>query len=172
MTIVFTDITRAASLWEFHPLAMKDATLLHNSLLRTLLKNHQGYEVAFIRERNNSGEGSFCMAFQHTSHALQWCQQVQQELIKVEWPEALVEHPGAAEEWGDTDDRVIFKGLRVRMGVHVGRPRVIRDPMTRKVDYMGPCVNIAARITALAHGGQVTTTATVSAITIYFLLQT
>ncbi len=154
VTIVFSDITRAASLWEFNPLAMKDATVLHNKLLRMLLKKHQGYEVLFIRDRN-SGEGSFCMAFQHTINALEWCEEVQQELVKVEWPEALLEHPGASEEWGDTDDRVIFKGLRVRIGVHVGRPRLIRDPMSRKVEYMGPCVNIAARITALTHGGQV-----------------
>ncbi len=39
--------------------------------------------------------------------------------------------------------------------MHVGRPRLIRDPMSRKIEYMGPCVNIAARITALTHGGQV-----------------
>ncbi len=154
VTIVFSDITRAASLWEFNPLAMKDATLLHNSLLRTLLKKHHGYEVLFIRDRN-SGEGSFCMAFQETIHAVEWCEEVQQELVKAEWPEALLEHPGASEEWGDTDDRVIFKGLRVRMGVHVGKPRVVNDPTSRKIEYMGPCVNIAARITALTHSGQV-----------------
>ncbi len=154
VTIVFSDITRAASLWEFNPQAMKDATLRHNALLRSLLKKHQGYEVLFIRDRN-SGEGSFCMTFQQTINALEWCEAVQHELMKVEWPEALLEHSGASEEWGDTDDRLIFKGLRVRMGVHVGRPRLIRDPILRKVEYMGPCVDIAARITALTHGGQV-----------------
>ncbi len=154
VTIVFSDITCAASLWEFNPLAMKDATMIHNNLLRTLLKKHQGYEVLFIRDRN-SGEGSFCMAFQQAINALEWCEEVQQELVKTEWPEALLEHPGASEEWGDTDDRVIFKGLRVRIGVHLGTPRLIRDPISRKIEYMGPCVNIAARITALTHGGQV-----------------
>ncbi len=133
---------------------MKDATLLHNNLLRELLKKHQGYEVFFTKDRN-SGEGSFCIAFQHTTNALEWCSEVQQELIKSEWPKALLEHPGAAEEWGDTDNRVLFKGLRVRMGVHVGTPKLVRDAMSRKIEYMGPCVNIAARITALTHGGQV-----------------
>ncbi len=154
VSVVFSDITRAASLWEFNPQAMKDATLIHNALIRALLKKHEGYEVPFARDRN-SGEGSFCMIFQHTVNALEWCQDVQQELVKAEWPESLLEHPGASEEWGDTDDRVIYKGPRVRMGVHVGNPKLLRDPMTRKVDYIGPCVNIAARITALAHGGQV-----------------
>jgi hypothetical protein len=49
--------------------------------------------------------------------------------------------------------RVLFKGLRVRMGVHWGKPRVVKDPMTRRVEYIGPVVNAAARITALTHGG-------------------
>ncbi len=154
VTLVFSDIARAASLWEFNPLAMKDATLLHNNLLRKLLKKHQGYEALFIRGRN-SGEGSFCMAFQQTIKALEWCSEAQQELVKVEWPKTLLEHPGAAEEWGDTDNRIIFKGLRVRMGVHVGRPKLVRDAISRKIEYMGPCVNVAARITSLTHGGQV-----------------
>ena len=49
MAIVFSDITRAASLWEFNAEAMRDATLLHNELMRSLLQKHRGYEVIFIR---------------------------------------------------------------------------------------------------------------------------
>jgi hypothetical protein len=157
---------------------MRDATLLHNELVRRLVKKHGGYEVAFLRDRN-SGEGSFCLAFSDINCALDWCGDTQRELLDVEWPAALLEHPCAAEEWGDTDDRyrpipgflyisvdvgltfggclgrVMFKGLRVRMGVHVGTPKMVRDAMTRRVEYVGPVVNAAARITALAHGGQV-----------------
>jgi class 3 adenylate cyclase len=151
---VFTDITRAASLWEFNAAAMRDATFLHNDILRRALQKHRGYEVVFIKDKN-SGEGSFCMAFQHSTDALAWCSEVQQVLLAAFWPEELLEHPGAAEEWGDTDNRVLFKGLRVRMGVHVGTPRMVRDPMTRRMEYIGPVVNAAARITALTHGGQI-----------------
>lgn len=154
MAIVFSDITRAASLWEFNPSAMRDATVIHNNTLRTLLKKHRGYEVVFIRDRNN-GEGSFCLAFQSPLDALEWCMDVQQALIKVEWPEALLDHPGASEEWGDIDDRVLYKGLRVRMGIHVGQPRIVRDPMTRRIEFVGPVVNAAARITSMTHGGQI-----------------
>ncbi len=50
---------------------------------------------------------------------------------------------------------LLHTGLRVRMGVHVGTPRQVRDPLTRKIEFVGPAVNLAARITALAHGGQV-----------------
>jgi hypothetical protein len=49
VTVVFSDITRAASLWEFNPEAMRDATVLHNEILRGLLRKCQGYEIAFHR---------------------------------------------------------------------------------------------------------------------------
>jgi hypothetical protein len=49
VTIVFSDITRSASLWEFNAEAMRDATILHNSILRDVLKKHRGYEVIFLR---------------------------------------------------------------------------------------------------------------------------
>jgi len=143
----------------------------------------QGYEVVFIKDKV-SGEGSFCMAFQQPTDALEWCMEVQQELLKVEWPEGLLDHPGAVEEWGDIDDRVIFRGLRVRMGIHLGKPRMVtfphrthrthrrthrthaqhalrmrwwqvRDAMTRRVEYIGSVVNAAARITSVTNGGQV-----------------
>jgi class 3 adenylate cyclase len=95
------------------------------------------------------------MAFQDTNDAIGWCMEAQLELLKLAWPETLLDHPGAAEEWGDTDDRILYKGLRVRMGVHVGSPRMVRDPMTRRVEYIGPVINAAARITAMTHGGQI-----------------
>ncbi|NEJ83450.1 hypothetical protein GR268_44075, partial [Rhizobium leguminosarum] len=85
---------------------------------------------------------------------------VRRALLKVGWPEALMGHPGAGRVVFDADDRqqqrqVVFKGLRVRMGLHAGSPKVVRDPMTSRVDYGGPVVDAAARITAMAHGGQV-----------------
>ena len=43
----------------------------------------------------------------------------------------------------------------MRMGVHVGTPKAVRDPITRRVEYIGPVVNATARITALTHGGQI-----------------
>jgi class 3 adenylate cyclase len=95
------------------------------------------------------------MAFQHTSDAVHWCMEAQRALVDLGWPAALLEHPGAAEEWNDSDDVVLYKGLRVRMGVHVGEARTRRDAMTRRVEYSGPVVNAAARITAMTHGGQV-----------------
>lgn len=49
------------------------------------------------------------------------------------------------------------------MGLHLGVPKVVRDPMTRRVEYIGPVVNTAARITAMTHGGQIVMTHAVHA---------
>eukprot|EP01087_Luapelamoeba_hula_P005159 TRINITY_DN1523_c0_g2_i1.p1 TRINITY_DN1523_c0_g2~~TRINITY_DN1523_c0_g2_i1.p1 ORF type:complete len:140 (+),score=20.88 TRINITY_DN1523_c0_g2_i1:395-814(+) len=75
--------------------------------------------------------------------------------MEAQWDIQLLAHPAAAEELGGADDQVLFKGLRVRMGIHVGAPRPTRDPATRHIGYIGPDMNIAAKITAVADGGQV-----------------
>src|SRR5215470_6546023 len=49
----------------------------------------------------------------------------------------------AAESWGD------LGSLFVRMGLHTG------EADERAGDYFGPAVNRAARVMALAHGGQI-----------------
>ncbi|KAL6047965.1 Serine/threonine protein kinase, catalytic domain containing protein, variant 2 [Balamuthia mandrillaris] len=155
MTIIFSDIQRAAALWEFDPYAMKEATLLHNTIIREALREFHGYEVALLQEGATGGEGSFCLAFQDAVDAVSWCAAVQERLLKADWPEKLLEHPHAAEETSGADDEVVFRGLRVRMGLHYGEPRMGKDPMTRRIEYIGPVVNKAARITTIAHGGQV-----------------
>jgi adenylate cyclase len=56
----------------------------------------------------------------------------------------------------DKDENLIFKGLSVRMGIHWGEPLAEPDPITRRMDYYGPMVNKASRISAVADGGQIT----------------
>lgn len=123
-----------------------------------------------------------CVVFQKPEKAAQWCIHMQQALLKVDWPLELLTHPAAAEDWGDVDDAVIFRvrgnqlhttpsflspppppppptttkqGPRVRMGLHVGQPRRVVDPTTRRSEYMGQPVNVAGHITTLAQAGQV-----------------
>lgn len=163
ITIVISDISRAGTLWEHDANAMRDATLMHNNILRAMMTQHGGYEVVGKNKssstRRNSlagSQGSFCVAFDEVTNALNWCASVQRALLEADWPSPLVAHPSAGEEFSPTNDNVVlFKGVRVRMGVHIGRPKVVRDAVTRKVEYSGPVVDEAAQFAKLTQGGQV-----------------
>jgi adenylate cyclase len=56
----------------------------------------------------------------------------------------------------DADGNVIFRGLSVRMGIHWGKPVWEVDPVTKRMDYFGPMVNRASRVSSVADGGQIT----------------
>ena len=49
---------------------------------------------------------------------------------------------------------LLYRGLRVRMGIHTGEPRAQQDPVTGRMDYFGPMVNKSARVESIAQGGQ------------------
>lgn len=101
VAIVTSDISGAAALWEADPLAMRDATLLHNELMREQIKQYSGYEVLSFSKEHVSGQGYFCIAFQEISDALEWCIAAQQALFNASWPESILSHPEATEEGDD-----------------------------------------------------------------------
>eukprot|EP01087_Luapelamoeba_hula_P014010 TRINITY_DN4045_c1_g1_i2.p1 TRINITY_DN4045_c1_g1~~TRINITY_DN4045_c1_g1_i2.p1 ORF type:complete len:1175 (+),score=133.84 TRINITY_DN4045_c1_g1_i2:590-4114(+) len=158
IVLVVTDIYRAGTLWEFNPEVMKEATILHNTIIRESLAQYHGYEAGTPRE-GVTGEGSFCIAFQRVEDAINWVIAVQKRLLEADWNEKLLAHPAAAEEWAGEHDTIIFKGLRLRMAMHYGTMRAVRDPMTRRIGYTGPLVSKAVLIVALANGGQIIATA-------------
>eukprot|EP00658_Telonema_sp_P-2_P085027 TRINITY_DN9595_c0_g1_i1.p1 TRINITY_DN9595_c0_g1~~TRINITY_DN9595_c0_g1_i1.p1 ORF type:complete len:514 (-),score=41.30 TRINITY_DN9595_c0_g1_i1:130-1671(-) len=49
----------------------------------------------------------------------------------------------------------VWKGLRVRVGVHFGVGEIKRDKVSDRFDYYGTVVNTAARVEGVGHGGQV-----------------
>ena len=148
LSIVFTDIKSSTLLWETYPSAMRSAIKLHNDVMRRQLRIIGGYEV------KTEGD-AFMVSFPTATSALLWCFAVQQALLEVQWPsEVLTSVLG--QEIYDNDHTLIFKGLSVRMGIHWGAPVYENDPVTRRMDYFGPMVNRASRISAIADGGQIT----------------
>ena len=59
----------------------------------------------------------------------------------------------------DTSYENIWNGLRVRIGLNYACGEIRLDSTTGGYDYYGPVVNEAARIEAVAHGGQIITPA-------------
>ncbi|QBZ81757.1 Serine/threonine protein kinase, catalytic domain containing protein [Pandoravirus celtis] len=191
VALVVADVDRADALWEAHPEAMRDATLLCNDLLRNLATVHNGVEVA-IQGGDTAGAGCMCVAFADAAHACAWCADAQVALVDAPWPRALLDaHQGAAEVFVDADEddndsviaeddnrqiggkdlpgqsttrrRRLYAGLRVRMAIHVGHPRWHREPGALPA-CSGGDVQLCCRLAATAAGGRVLLTAEAAAL--------
>eukprot|EP00913_Durusdinium_trenchii_P011025 g10349.t1 len=142
-TMVFTDLSGSTSLWEANPRAMELALRLHDATIRQVLAKHSGYEVT------TEGD-AFQIAFHDTCDAVAFCLDTQAELLRCDWPAATLSHPDAAA----SDDA--WRGLRVRMGLHSGRPAsVTKHEVTGRWRYAGPSVAMAKAIEGVCHGGQI-----------------
>jgi len=127
VTLLFTDIEASTRLLQ--QLGDERYALAldeHRRLLRAAFAAHDGYEV------NCEGD-SFFVAFPSADGAVAAAEQAQRGLARYRWPDALP--------------------VRVRMGIHSGRP------MPAPPKYVGLDVHCAARVMAAAHGGQVVVTA-------------
>ncbi|KAL9623651.1 MAG: hypothetical protein Q9160_002107 [Pyrenula sp. 1 TL-2023] len=148
VAIVFTDIKSSTAMWEILPVAMRSAIQMHNDLFRRQLRLIGGYEV------KTEGD-AFMVSFPTVTSALLWCFSCQSHLLELPWPTEILDTVHCQEKF-DSDGNVIFRGLSVRMGIHWGEPVSEKDPITRRMDYFGPMVNRASRISAVADGGQIT----------------
>ena len=146
VALVFTDIRNSTALWESNP-GMQTAIRMHNQLLRRQLRAIGGYEV------KTEGD-AFMVSFPTVTSALLWCLTVQLELLREDWPQEILDSEEGREIL-DSRGEVLYRGLSVRMGIHWGAPVCEADPITRRMDYFGPIVNRAARISAVAEGGQI-----------------
>lgn len=144
--MVFTDIKNSTLLWETFPVAMRSGIKIHNMIMRRQLRNVGGYEV------KTEGD-AFMVCFPTATSALRWCFTVQKYLLDQEWPNEILECDNGREIL-DTQGNMIYRGLSVRIGIHWGSPVCEPDPITGRMDYFGPMVNRAARISAVADGGQ------------------
>lgn len=149
LAMVFTDIKNSTVLWDNHPLAMRSAIKVHNAIMRRQLRLIGGYEV------KTEGD-AFVVSFPTPTSALLWCFVVQTQLLTTdEWPAEILSSDQGC-EIKDSEGNIIFRGLSVRMGVHWGAPVCEPDVVTKRMDYFGPMVNRASRVSSVADGGQIT----------------
>jgi len=146
VTLVFTDIQGSTALWEHLGDAFKPLLDHHNTLFRAAIAEFDGYEV------KTEGD-AFMVAFAEPKSAVRMCLAMQERLLDAPWPNCL-NSDALNHVAGQTDDG-LFRGIRVRMGIHSGVPECQLDPVTGRMDYFGRMVNRAARVSQLAHGGQI-----------------
>ena len=141
-TLVFTDICSSTSIWEAVPDAMLAALSTHNTLIRDLLRRHNGYEVKTIGD-------AFMIAFHSTSSALGFALRVQEALFEAEWPETLLDEVPICAKQG------LWGGLTVRIGINTGPVALEQNVLTGRADYFGHTVNLAARLESSCAPGAV-----------------
>lgn len=146
VALVFTDIKNSTPLWETNR-GMQTAIKMHNALLRRQLRIIGGYEV------KTEGD-AFVVSFPSVASAMLWCFTCQLLLLQEEWPREIIECDDGKEIFSDTGE-LLYRGIWVRMGIHCGNPVCEADPITKRMDYFGPVVNRAARISGAADGGQI-----------------
>jgi class 3 adenylate cyclase len=133
--------------WAKKPTEMKAALKIHNAVMRKLIREYRGYEV------KTNGD-SFMVCFSDCMDAVNWACQVQRELLESKWPGDILDAFDCRVEW-NKDKHLLYRGLRIRIGLHFGEAERVHDTVTRRMDYFGNTVNTAARVESEAKGGQV-----------------
>src|ERR1700710_1238190 len=126
---------------------MPTAMRLHNNLLHRHLRYCGGYVI------KTEGDAFMC-SFPTILAAMWWCLTVPMQLLREFWPLEILECDGG-KEVHDEHGNILARGLSVRMGVHCGTPVCESDPITDLMDYFGPMVIRAARISGNAADGQI-----------------
>eukprot|EP01065_Artemidia_motanka_P041399 TRINITY_DN535_c3_g2_i5.p1 TRINITY_DN535_c3_g2~~TRINITY_DN535_c3_g2_i5.p1 ORF type:complete len:756 (+),score=245.17 TRINITY_DN535_c3_g2_i5:56-2323(+) len=144
--IVFTDIQSSSALWEEFHQGMYKGLQLHNAVLRRVAGCCGGYEVKTIGD-------AFMLAFSDVRSAAEFALTAQRQLMEAEWPAELLQSPLCRRIECSSGGGALWKGLRVRMGIHCGTVKVERNPVTGRCDYFGTPVNVAARVEAEVRKG-------------------
>ena len=154
VSVVFTDIQSSTTIWSQVPDAMNRALEIHDSLMRHHLQLCRGYEV------KTEGD-AFMVAFFTANDAARWCLDVQKALLYCQWSPEILALDACKTEL-DANGKIVFSGLRVRMGIHTSNTVSSRvNPVTGRMDYFGAAINESARVSDSANGGQVVCTETV-----------
>ncbi|KXZ43981.1 hypothetical protein GPECTOR_76g803 [Gonium pectorale] len=162
VVVVFMHVVGAMSILDWRPdLAHTALTMFRDHVTLELIK-YQGYLVEAV-------DGLVLASFSSPSAGLRWAVKCQHDMTMLPWPQELLSHE-ACEEWliprvnavsGLTEEALLFRGLRLKAGVDMGRLRGEINCITGRMSYRGRAMNRAARIVAAAGTGQVLASAEV-----------
>ncbi|CAH0478211.1 unnamed protein product [Peronospora belbahrii] len=130
---VFTDIQQSSALWSMGDgLIMQRATEIHDNILRSSLMKYRGYEIT------TAGD-AFQLAFHTIREAIEYCLDVQMQLLEAPWPKEL--------------HGLLYATRKQRSGHHL-----IFFRAACKMTYTGASEVIANAVGDLGDGGQVLVT--------------
>eukprot|EP01065_Artemidia_motanka_P036874 TRINITY_DN4492_c1_g1_i2.p1 TRINITY_DN4492_c1_g1~~TRINITY_DN4492_c1_g1_i2.p1 ORF type:complete len:1135 (+),score=374.05 TRINITY_DN4492_c1_g1_i2:1039-4443(+) len=161
---MIASVDGAERLWVLCEAAMARATDLFTKSFRKCVDRFGGYEVKHVDSSH------FFVVFPEPLDAVKCSQSLQLALLdRTDWPAELdddAEHPTRPSTRSPDGDELevpdfIWRGLRVRVALHIGEPLCGRDPTSGRMDYYGPCVHTAGAIAKVARPGMVAASAAV-----------
>jgi len=146
VALMFTDVQNSTKLWNTNKEAMAKAVKMHHLAIRKIITKHKGYEVKTIGD-------SFMVVHDDPSALLRIALEIQKHLMSLNWPFKILTCEDGCTRYGD-EGKMLYCGLRIRIGLHYGEVERVFDEVAKGYDYYGDTVNCAARIEAVAFGGQ------------------
>jgi len=145
-----TDLEGSTALWEgLEADTMRSAVSIMYSTARQILPEHFGWE-------SHTEGDSLVVAFHEVFDAVAFALHFQQRLLTAHWPYELLEHPNAKRVENE-DGNVIFQGLRVRCGIHVGMCHSAAfSTWGAPTSYSGRTCSRTEAVSASGPGGMVT----------------
>lgn len=128
--------------------ALRRGITLWSRLCHTLSDHFHGYVC------KEPDPGKFTLAFSVLENAILFSVKAQEALLMLDWDEKLLED-SHFEEVKSEEGHIIWRGLRVRIGLAYGMASFKKPLMTGAADYFGSLPNLAARVMSKASGGQV-----------------
>ncbi|KAL0233396.1 hypothetical protein PCE1_001912 [Barthelona sp. PCE] len=148
VAFLVTDVKSSTYLWDTYGPVMERAISIHNHLF----KNAMNHSVFGAYEVLTAGD-SFTIAFPSANNAVQFAVFIQVMLLMADWPEEILEDPQCCP--CESDGTTIWRGLKIRMGIHVGKPQITWNKIDGRLKYYGSCLNRATHISDIADGGQI-----------------
>mmetsp|Transcript_8940 Transcript_8940/g.14646 ORF Transcript_8940/g.14646 Transcript_8940/m.14646 type:complete len:817 (+) Transcript_8940:104-2554(+) len=133
-------------LWGSEPDGMTAAVGVLNDIVSSTAANWHAYYF-------KADTSSALFAFASAVNAIRWCIAVQEALVTADWPASVLKQDEAALKL--EQGQIVFRGLRVKMGVAAGETVCHPSMIPMRMEYTGQPVDEAERLTRLADGGQV-----------------
>ncbi len=154
VTFVITDLENSTGIASSIPRAYDFVQEAHDTLVRDLISAYGGYEI------NTEGD-AFHVAFKNATAAIQFCMEIQYEMMQIEWPKEVLKLPGCEIQYSRTQDDFVYCGPRIRMGIHVATEAHVMQHLhsiTKHKIYSGAPFQVTRELCEAASGGQVLVT--------------
>ena len=156
VAFVITDLENSTGIASAVPRAYDFVQEAHDTLMRDLIAAYGGYEI------NTEGD-AFHVAFKDAATAVQFCMEIQYEMMEIEWPKEVLKLPGCETQYSRSRDRedFVYRGPRIRMGIHLATEGHVMQHLhsiTKHKIYSGAPFQITRELCEAAAGGQVLVT--------------